>query len=257
MKASLKKIIKNNFIYKKIDRSLLTRSFNKWTETDEIRYEFYRQFIKGDDTVFDIGANMGNRSKIFLKLGAKVVAVEPQQVCIDFLESVIINNTRFSLVKKALGSEKGEKEMLISDAHTISSLSPGWIEATKKSGRFAEFEWNKKELVNVTTLDALINDYGNPSFIKIDVEGYEYEVLSGLSVPVNCLSIEFTPEFAENTFKCIRHMNSISGYQYQFSAGENMKFEFPGWIATDEILEYLKSLDKKEFGDVYIKKIQK
>ena len=49
------------------------------------RKEFYSEFIKEGDVVFDVGANKGNRTVIFLELGAKVVAVEPQKECYEHL----------------------------------------------------------------------------------------------------------------------------------------------------------------------------
>ncbi len=106
--------------------------------------EFYSAFISPGNLCFDIGANVGNRVRVFLKLQADVVAVEPQDECVKFLKVVYGNNRRLTLVQKALGEENGLAELHQSNANTISSLSQEWIEAVRNSGRFSEYTWDKK-----------------------------------------------------------------------------------------------------------------
>ena len=120
--------------------------------------------------VFDVGANMGNRTKLFLQLGARVIAFEPQKACSDYLKSVYNKDDKFTLIEMALGDNEGDEEMLISNAHTISTLSAHWVKATKESGRFSQYEWKNRQLVHITTLDNVIKKFGVPSFIKIDVD---------------------------------------------------------------------------------------
>ena len=50
--------------------------FRKWIAREEAKYvDFYRQFVTEGDLCFDVGANVGRRTRTFLKLKAKVVAV--------------------------------------------------------------------------------------------------------------------------------------------------------------------------------------
>lgn len=203
-----------------------------------------------------MGANIGDRTKIFLKLQAKVVAFEPQKICSDYLESALKQERNFILVKKALGDKEGKGQMLISKAHMLSTLSRYWTECTKESGRFSSIEWDKKQAVQITTLDKAISEFRVPSFVKIDVEGFEYEVLSGLSMPINCISIEFAAENLQNTCKCIDYLNSLSNVSFQFSKAESMEFELPSWVSADEMQHILSDLVGREelaWGDVYIR----
>lgn len=258
MRHGLKNTLKQTPIYNLYKQHLLprqvARAFWNWTEDDERRLNFYQRLIKPGSTVFDVGANMGNRAKVFLRLRTHVIAVEPQPICADFLETALKNNPDFKLIRKALGPQKGEAEMLISDAHTVSSLSTGWIEATQRSGRFAECKWDEKYTVEIDTLDNIIASYGHPNFIKVDVEGYEFEVLSGLSKPVDIISIEFTPEYIENTYKCIEHISSISDTEFQVAVGESMRFELPSWVSKQEIKEILSHIEQSSFGDIYMRR---
>jgi len=215
---------------------------------------FYSQFINQGDLCFDVGASLGNRTEIFLKLGAIVVAIEPQSVCMRQLKKKYHENSRVILIQKALGEKEGEGELLLSQAHTISSMSKEWISSVKSSGRFRRYTWNKSVMVPMTTLDKLIEEFGKPSFCKIDVEGFEFQVLQGLSQPIRTLSFEFTPEFMDSAINCIGHLSKIGFAKFNYSVGESMRLALPRWVTSDEICKILADLPHKTiFGDVYAK----
>ncbi|MEO6303175.1 MAG: FkbM family methyltransferase, partial [Bacteroidia bacterium] len=154
------------------------------------RKKFYSTFLSENDLVFDVGANLGNRVEVFLSLKTMVVAIEPQTYCFEYLKTKFAGN--ISLLKIALGAKKDKMTMYInSRSSTISSLSKDWVNAMKNS-RFSDQEWDKTTEVNVDTLDNLILQHGLPRFIKIDVEGFETEVLKGLSTSVPIISFEYT-----------------------------------------------------------------
>ena len=216
--------------------------------------EYYSQFIPRGALCFDVGANIGNRVKIFLKLQASVVAVEPQDECAKILRAAFRNSHRLTVVQKALGESEGEAELMISNANTITSLSPEWVRAVRESGRFSEYSWDARQVVPVTTLDRLMEEYGVPSFIKVDVEGYEYQVVRGLSQPVKTLSLEFTPEFIDSTFRCIDHLQRLGEIRLNYSVGETMRLALTEWVAPQEMVAILSSFrdDTAVFGDVYV-----
>ncbi len=225
------------------------------TSAEKIFLRFYSQFVTRNSLCFDVGANIGNCTKIFLKLGASVVAVEPQIKCADILTRKFGDNRKFTLIRKALGADDGTAELQISNADTISSLSPEWINSVKKSGRFRDYLWEQKQVVPLTTLDSLIRQYGNPDFIKIDVEGYEYEVIKGLTYPVRSMSFEFTPEYLDATLASLEHLRSIGQIQLNYSIGESMEMALDHWVAVDELMDQLNSYKDSNtiFGDVYVK----
>lgn len=133
---------------------------------------FYRHIIRPGDLCFDVGANVGNRSEVFLRLGARVVAVEPQAACMKELQRKLGRNKNVTLVQKALGEEAGEHQMIISNASTISSMSKEWIESVRLSGRFAGYRWDTTVTAPVTTLEHLIEAHGSSSCIhRYDGEG--------------------------------------------------------------------------------------
>lgn len=214
-------------------------------------YAFYSQFIKPGNLCFDIGSNFGNRSETFLNLGAKVVAVEPQPFLVRFLRRKFKN--KIILERKAAGAAPGEIEMYISKNHALSSLSSEWISKVKQ-GRFNNVEWDKSVMVQVTTLDELINKYGVPDFCKIDVEGYEFQVLQGLSRPIKLVSFEYTiPEFMEKAVDCVNYLNSIGKIECNYSPGETLKLYLDKWLPAQDFIPMFRQLDKKGIidGDIY------
>jgi hypothetical protein len=105
----------------------------------------------------------------------------------------------------------------------------------------------------MTTLDQALHEFGLPSFVKIDVEGYEAEVLSGLSKPVPCLSIEFTGEYLENTFRAIDHVVSLGPVEGQVSLAESLMFTFETWLPSPLLKSRLSLLGEGWAGDVYLR----
>lgn len=216
---------------------------------------FYSQFIKEGDLCFDIGANIGNRTDAFLKLGANVVAVEPQKQCLEVLNKKYGDNEKVNLVAKALDENFSEKEMLVSDSSTLSSMCPDWIDSVKKSGRFATIKWNEKQTVQTITLDTLIEEFGVPDFCKIDVEGFEENVLRGLSQPLKVVSFEFTPEFIDPTIMCINYLANLGNVEFNYSVGESMEIVLHKWVSPEQMIEKTKEISKHGAGagtgDIY------
>jgi hypothetical protein len=143
--------------------------------------------------------------------------------------------------------------MMIADSSTLSTLSPEWIDAMTQSGRFGGMNWNKKQRVKVNTLDQLIKTFGVPDFVKVDVEGFEEQVVAGLSQPVGVISLEITPEFLDKTNRCIDRFLSIAPCTFQVSLGESMNFSLPVWCSDRDVRHAMSQMKPGEFGDLYVR----
>jgi len=220
------------------------------------REVFYSQFLTNGATFFDVGANYGNRIQPLIDLGLKIVAIEPQSKCVKYLKRKFGN--KIKIVEKGLGAKEGLETLYISDSHVLSTFSKDWIDTLGESDRFKEYQWNDQESVQMTTLDNLIKEFGQPEFIKIDVEGFELEVLKGLSKPVNLISLEYAvPEYSENVINCIHRLVEISNGDIvcNYSIGESMTWALNEWLSPEDMIKEIESekFTKTSFGDIYIK----
>lgn len=218
------------------------------------RKSFYSSFVQKNDICFDVGANIGNRIEPLLAIGAKVVAVEPQEECYTILKEKF--GDRIEIVTYGLAESECIKEFYLSDANTISSFSKDWIDSVKAT-RFKEYNWDNVVKVQMTTLDKLISRYGLPSFIKIDVEGYELEVLKGLTIPVKMISFEYcVPEQTTRIIDCLDRIEKISpNIECNYSVGEGMVFALKNWMPVQELKNHIttKNFIDTEFGDIYVR----
>jgi len=211
----------------------------------------YASFIRPGDLCFDIGAHAGNRTRAWLEIGARVVAVEPQPDFARLLRRWYGGHPGFTLAEVALGAQPGRQTLLISSrTPTVTTLSRKWAEEARRDSSFAGVQWDIEVVVEVTTLDQLIQSYGLPTFCKIDVEGYEAEVLHGLSHPVPALSFEYLPVAISRTVDCIERLNTLSRYEFSRSTGETLR---PGpWISASAMTDELLTLPAgARSGDIY------
>jgi FkbM family methyltransferase len=198
--------------------------------------------------VFDVGSNTGAKAEQYLKNGARVVCFEPQIACIDALLRRFRGNDRVIVIRTALGANIGEAEMSIcTDASTISTFANEW-----KMGRFKDHKWDRTEMVPVTTLDAAIDQYGLPFYCKIDVEGFEASVLSGLTRQVPVISFEFCAEGLDQTEACLGLLSRLGYTAFNACMGETNTYFRPAPVSPAELMKYLRGLsDPLAWGDVY------
>lgn len=253
----LKNLIKNAIGEDNI-QYLKDKWYSRKNASERIRRAaFYAQIVRKGDLCIDVGANYGNRVEALIEIGGKVIAVEPQKECCNFLRKKFGHN--IEIVNMGLGAKEGKLEFYQSNASTLSTFSQEWINKVKQSGRFERYHWDKKIEVEMTTLDALIARYGKPAFIKIDVEGYELEVLSGLTYPVDFISFEYTvPEQTEKMIQCIQHIQSLAeglNMECNYSIGESMVWASNTWLSSIEMIKIIQTpgFVASGFGDIYIR----
>ena len=214
---------------------------------------FYSQFIGRGDLVFDIGAHVGNRVGVFLRLGATCVAVEPQPLFSALLQKIYGRHPAFSLVQTALGSSEGVIELHISRrTPTVSTTAGAWREQVGRSPSFAKVRWEDSVSIPVTTLDTLIERCGLPALCKIDVEGSELAVLQGLSRPLPILSLEYIPAASADAAASIARLEELGSYEYNWSQGESQRLREKAWLSFEAMLSRLQEMEIDEpSGDIY------
>lgn len=213
---------------------------------------FYSQFIQPNDLCFDIGAHVGNRMLPWSRLGANIVAVEPQPSMMKLLRRFYGRSPHITLVEKAIGASSGTATLHISSRFpTVTTLSKEWITAVQDDASFAKVTWDKTMEVEIITLDSLIEQFGTPALCKIDIEGYELDGLKGLSTPIQLISFEYISATMQRTEACIKQLTTLGNYEFNTSTGERYQFNH-AWLSPEEMIARLNQLSETtQSGDVY------
>jgi FkbM family methyltransferase len=213
----------------------------------------YGQFVRPGDLVFDIGAHVGDRTAVFQRLGARVVAVEPQPALVTTLKLLYGRDPAVTIEAAALGRSPGTVALKLNpDNPTVSTASAAFIAAADGAPGWHGQTWIKSIDVPMTTFDELIARHGIPAFAKIDVEGFEAEALLGLSRPLAALAFEFTTIQREVAQACLTRCQTLGSFRYNAALGESQEFVHATWLSADAIGGWLAALPvEANSGDIY------
>ena len=220
------------------------------------QYRFERQtraflapFVRPGDLVFDVGANQGAFVNHLLGLGARVVAIEPIPELAATLDR---RYPSVRVVRAALGAEIGSTTLYVGERLSSSTVSNEWREIVGD-------EWVQRSIdVPMLTLDGLVASFGQPSFVKIDVEGYEAEVLRGLSLPLQAFSFEYQARAVHLTASALERVQELGPYVFNFTRnlpyGTKPEFRLRTFADANELLAALEEEAAEippMYGDIY------
>lgn len=257
MKNRLKKILVESGYYTHLRHSTLFHCYQSIFKPQARKHEqqeidFYKSFLPSTNLLFDIGGYDGHKTAAFLHIAEKVVCCEPDPTNFKVLKIRFRQKQkRVFLENVALGAAEGVGTMFLHhEASAFNTLNPKFKDVTENDNlqKWSEkIKFQKSVPVTTTTLDKLICKYGLPYFIKIDVEGYELEVLKGLSQPVPYISIEcLLPDFTEELQQNIQLFLHLDG-RAQFNIAVHEKLLFEKFITHADLLNFLAQFNQHHF----------
>ena len=202
--------------------------------------------IQKDSLYFDIGANLGNWSLENIKRCEKIIAVEPSK---DTYGKLIKNCTGKNIIclNYAVSNEnKEEIDFYECKDPGMSTINKDWL--CSKESRFYGME-HTKTTCQAISLDKLIEQYGVPDLIKIDVEGAEHLAISSLTQKVKTLCFEWAQEFNFVTTHSINHLIKIGFNKFHVQFYDNYIYVPKEQEYTEDLNIIEEKLNKQKNND--------
>jgi len=225
------------------------------SESDEAEFKIIKHLVSNGSNVIDIGANIGDYSKLLSDLvgiNGRVFSVEPIPLTFEILSSNMkkLKLKNVVLINCAISDSNGYARMEVPLYKT--SRGENFYQA-----RIVEENVNssfKRIEVQSRILDSLFSDAGNISFIKCDVEGHELKCIKGAINIIRNLRPAWLIEFSEDpddpgspAYETFRILNE-EGYEALWFDGQNLKIRKKGDRSTNYFFlseKHLQALDGK------------
>ena len=210
--------------------------------------EFHKKFLIKDSLIFDLGANLGDKSHIFSFFTKNIVLYEPEENLASILrlrfkkhKTIDVNET---LVTEKIGvvnfysvtGQEAYSSILLDYQKNFDHLKNNEIILKKK---------------NSTNLTAEIKKYGMPFYIKVDCEGAEELILKNLDYRIRIISFEANlPKFLGNTFNIMEYFDNKFNSLFNLRRNNKFDFIFKKNTKLDEIRNFL--LLEKDTFEVFV-----
>jgi FkbM family methyltransferase len=201
--------------------------------------------------IYDIGANVGKFAEVAFQLypEAHVVMVEPNERIAQYLATKFRNKAATVIERVVSKVSDVEVDFYISNADTISTASTEWVTNSRFTGKY---NW-QRTIKKTITIDKILEKFPSPQIIKIDVEGYEFEAIQGLTKKQNKICFEWAEEQEHNVRSVVEYLENLGYDQFGFIHGDEYLVEPKTWLTGQECLKQMdmKPERKETWGMVW------
>lgn len=162
--------------------------------------------------LFDIGANRGDATVAGLNKGYTVVAIEAAPRIFKQLVANFIYNPGVIPLRMAVSNTNNETiEFYEAQEDGLSTMNKDWLTADGMPYKDKPF---RSVSATTITIDSLVNIYGTPDLIKIDVEGAEWSVFKGMTKNYGPLVFEWTDVTLQDHVEQLKYLEWLGYTEY-------------------------------------------
>lgn len=218
-----------------------------WKKNQKMR-EFYTQLVQSVPMqewnleckiIFDIGANKGDTTDYFRFAADQVVSLEPDHRLANRIRERFRPIDSVTVVEAAVDKDEGYSILYLNpEFPAYNTLNGKWRDILQST---SEHQFNQSYVVETLSLDHLIQTYGKPVYIKLDIEGAELSALQGLTQSVPFLSFECNlPHFRKETLHILQVLKLLSPeVDFMYSTSEGFRKNLSRWIPADEMADFI------------------
>jgi FkbM family methyltransferase len=201
--------------------------------------------------IFDIGANVGAWTRANLQSARQIISVEASPQTYERLKASVTADKVIALNYAVCNNDNKDVTFYHANCDVLSTMNKDWL--TSPSSRFYNQQYREIRVKSIT-LDKLIEQYGVPDLLKIDVEGGEFEVVSSLHTKVPLLCFEWASEVNDITFRCLDYLSSMGYTKFHIQLTDNYTFRprDDDYTSVESVKEELgKFLPKEQWGMIW------
>ena len=214
----------------------ICNSLFKYGEWSELEVNLYKDIIKTNDIIIEVGSHIGSHTVPLAKIANNgyLYAFEPQLLLFNLLNNNITENN-ISNIKTYLEAVSGNEDSIKLNQvdykelyNNNNQINSGGIDFKALISNNSGYE------INVITLDNKFKHLKKLDFIKIDAEGNEFEVLKGSKDLISSLNpiiyFEFDPKKGIDT---VQILNFLESFNYIFYRHITPLFNFNNFNKSD------------------------
>lgn len=203
--------------------------------------------------IFDIGANVGKYSLTHKEYN--IISVEANPDTFQILCNNVRDYKNIIPLNYAISSNNTEYvDFYTCSADTLCTMDVNWISSPES--RFGNFKNTIRKIsVKTISIDKMIELYGNPDLIKVDVEGAEFNVLSSLTKKIPILCFEWASEWKNDSINCVHHLEKIGFSQFHIQKEDLYSYYPTNFnLSSNDVIQYLHSTTPKvDWGMIWAK----